>query len=120
MLEVTFHEEEKILIARFQGESQPQDVIGKFPAVLKECLARKRDLVLGDFTRIVRHPISTMDLLKIGEGAVILAGKVRKIATFVRLDQHDREEFGITVARNRGVDVAEFTSLDEARAWLLK
>jgi hypothetical protein len=120
MLEVSFHEDGKILIARFQGESQPRDVIGHFPAVLRECLARNRDLVLGDFIRIVRHPISTLDLYKIGEGAMIFAGKVRKVATLVRPDQHDREEFGITVARNCGVDVREFLSLDEARAWLLK
>jgi hypothetical protein len=120
MLEVSFHEEGKILIARFQGESQPRDVIGYFPAVLKECLARNLDLVMGDFTRIVRHPISTSDLFQIGDAATIFVGKVKKIASLVRLDQHDREEFGITVARNRGVEVREFTSLDKARAWLLK
>ena len=119
MLEVSFHDEEEILIARFAGESQPRDVIGHFPSVLKECLARNRDLLLGDFTRIVRHRISTNDLYQIGEAAKIFAGKVRKVATLVRPDQHDREEFGITVARNRGLEVHEFTSFNEARDWLL-
>lgn len=87
--------------------------------ILAECQARKQDLLLIDFSGVENQKLSLAERFRLGMNALDFAGKLRKIAAVGRPGLVDRQRFGEMVARNRGINIRVFTSLDDATRWLL-
>ena len=115
-MELLFDDEPGFVRVRFTGLwSIPKDSpVTK--RILDECRARKKELLLIDFSGV---KLSLAERFRLGASALDFAGKLRKIAVIGRPDLMDRQRFGEMVARNRGINIRAFTSHDDAARWLL-
>lgn len=117
---ITFDVRPGYLHAHIQGSEDSYEISRQFwQEIADECerLKPSRLLVEEDISRPIDSIADTYhgaaDRPQMG-----LAGV--KIAFFDRHpDQHEQNQFGELVARNRGIDVRVFSDLAEAESWLL-
>ncbi len=106
------------LYARFHGDFNAMNNIEHFRATLEECKSRGCDRALCDLSTEV-GVISFLSRFHIGGEVASFWDNRIKIALLGRPDQIDKDQFGVTVARNRGVNVSIFTDQDRAVEWLM-
>jgi hypothetical protein len=76
--------------------------------------------LLVDSTKLTGFgPIGTVDRYQMGEQLADAGRLSVRLAMVARAELIDPHRFGVTVARNRGLDVDVFTSEATALAWLL-
>ena len=119
-VDVSYTKERRFVRVRIAAPATIDEICAAPPAILAECVARKRDLLLIDLTDVARGPISTLDRYRLGSSVIAFAGKLRKVAAVGQPKFIDPEKFGEQVARNRGVNVRVFSDLGEAQRWLLE
>lgn len=116
----TFEDESRFVRVRFTGLWPIPKISPVIPRILDECKARNQDLMLIDFSVVENKKLSLAERFRLGLSALDFAGKLRKIAVLGRPDLLDRQRFGELVARNRGINIRAFSTLDEATQWLLE
>jgi hypothetical protein len=118
-MEISFIDEGPFLRVRVSGLGSTREIGAQSEQILAECLARKKDLLLIDFMNVENQSIGLLDRWKLGRSILTYAGKLSKVAACAPARLMDRERFAELVARNCGVNVRAFSSLDDARHWLL-
>ena len=70
----------------------------------------------------LKGALSTMEMYELTDSLPDLAkGRYYKLAFIYRnATNREEQEFGVTVARNRGLDAQRLNSISEAEAWLTK
>jgi len=86
-------------------------------AAVEACRKGGRSLLLLDVTG-VSSDLTMNDRFEIAEHGARAAVKI-KVALVAFPELIDPRKFGVTVARNRGLDVDVFTDRSEALRWLL-
>jgi len=119
-MDFSITDEGRFIGARMAGPWTMEEICSKAEPILAECLQRKRDLLLIDLMGLANQPVSTIDRYRLGSSMVSFSGKLRRIATAATREFIDTERFGERVARNRGVNVQVFESLETAKKWLLE
>jgi len=118
-MDYAFDDEKRFVSVRFAGQWTIASDSPVASRVLDECRARGQDLLLVDFSAVENKKLTLAERFRLGLSALSFAGKLRKVAVLGRPDLLDRQRFGELVARNRGVNVRAFLSVDEATQWLL-
>src|SRR5262245_8165936 len=118
-MDVLFDDEPGFLRVRLKGLWVIPKKSPLTKPILDECKARKRDLLLIDFTGVENKRLSLVERFRLGMSALDFAGKLRRIAAIGRPELVDRQRFGEMVARNRGINIRVFTNAEEATRWLL-
>src|SRR5262245_9201179 len=115
----TFDDEKRFVLVRFTGVWAIPEDSPVTKRVLDECLARNQDLLLVDFSGVENKKLTLAERFRLGASALKFAGNLRKLAVLARPDLLDQQRFAEMVARNRGINIRVFTSMDEAASWLL-
>jgi hypothetical protein len=118
-VEYHFEDEKRFVRVRFTGLWPISEVSPALPKILEECRARKQDLLFIDFSGVENKKVSLAERFRLGKSALGFAGKLRRIVVLGRADLIDRQKFGEMVARNRGINIRVFLTVDEATQWLL-
>jgi hypothetical protein len=117
---IHFEEREKYLYAFVTGEKDTLEISMMFwSEIAEKCrtLKCKKLLVEEDFP----EAIQTFEMYRLAEFLAALRLSTVKTA-FVdrRLEQQELNDFGLTVAQNRGLYAMIFNNAQEAEKWLLK
>ena len=117
--QLTLHQEPQYLHAVVTGTNSEEAVRGYLADLLRECIARKCSRVLIE-ERLQGPRLPTLPVFLIAsEEAEPARGHLSAIAYVDINAKGDLMRFAEDVAVNRGLPVAVFSSVDEARAWLL-
>jgi hypothetical protein len=118
-MDLTYDEKERYVWALCSGPWTIDELCSKPPLILAECQARRLNLLLVDLSKMESRELPTGERFQIAASIMMFAGKLRKVAVLASTDVIDPEKFGERVARNRGVNVRVFSSLELAQRWLL-
>lgn len=115
---VTFGERATYLHAIVTGENSVENVAAYLEEIRHECLARSCSCVLIE-ERLTGPRLGTIDVFELASRASERALGVFRAIAYVDVNAGAPLEFAETVAVNRGVPVAVFSSVTEAERWLL-
>lgn len=101
-----------------QPTTSVDHILRQFEEILQICIARKPARMFVDFSS-VSGKFSTLQRYDLGMIGSRFAPHVGRVAVLVSPAVIDPEKFAAQVARNRGLNVDNFTDRDEALAWLL-
>ena len=100
-----------------RGEGTIEPLLEQVPSIIDRCETEGLNRVLVDF-RNAQFPYGTTERYLVGSQGERFAAASIRVATVQRPDQVDPDQFGLTVARNRGAAVRMFIDPDRAAAWL--
>ena len=117
--QITFDQHTNYIRAKIVGENSSEIVMQYMQDVQNECERREcyRVLIEENLAGPRLEVIEIFDLVATGSRSA--AGVFEALAYVdTNTETPDMTEFAETVAVNRGIPVAVFTSVDEARNWL--
>ena len=118
--EISYDEENRLMILNFSGSPS----INEHKKVRKEVVPllkiKKYSKLLVDLSNLDTSFIKTMDNFSFGETSP-QAYKGIKLAIVLPLDEPSKEDilFTSTVAFNRGLNIKEFNTVEDALSWLI-
>ena len=116
----SFQIAEGFAIYRPTGDVSLQEAISLVSQAITFARDSQISRLLVDSTKLTGFgPLGTVDRYMIGEQLAHAARSSLRLAMVARAELIDPQRFGVTVARNRGLDNDVFTSEAEALAWLL-
>jgi hypothetical protein len=117
---IALHFAEGYAVYRLVGEFALQAAVAAVTQAIELCRQHQVRRLLIDATALtgVKSPSLIERYEIVAQWALAAKGAV-KIAVVPRPEMLDPTKFGITVARNRGLEINPFTSEAEALAWLL-
>jgi hypothetical protein len=83
-----------------------------------ECKAARVTKLLADMSGTTQAQATVTERFEVAEAIAETWDRSIRFAVLARPDQVDKEHFGETVFRNRGVVCRGFTSEEEALTWL--
>jgi len=117
---LTLREEPRYLHAIVTGTNSADAVSGYLSELLGECLARRYSRLLIE-ERLEGRRLDTLTVFKLVlEGIDRAQGRLRAIAYVDMNAGGDLMRFAEAVAVNRGLNVAVFSTLSDAQAWLAR
>jgi hypothetical protein len=117
---LTVHQEEGYLHAIVTGTNSEDDVRWYVEDIRRECASRRCPRVLVE-ERLEGPRLGALPVFRLAKEASERArGELEKIAYVDVNAAGDLMKFAENVAVNRGLPVAVFSSVDEARAWIKK
>jgi hypothetical protein len=121
--EVSYDENDKIVLMRAFGKVSPEEHIVARQQAAQLCREKKCLKVLGDLRDLDTEKSSTQDCFEFGESIVLedIDPDTRLAIVVPRdLDSSQDVQFVSTVASNRGRFLWQFKTVEEAKKWLLK
>jgi hypothetical protein len=107
------------LAVKFASADEMKEIWPQFEWIGEFCKRANKNKLLLDLTGAPGSiHFAERVLLEVQSQDFILY-KIFKVAVVSRPEQLDRNKFGETVARNRGVNVRVFTTVEDAEKWLL-
>jgi hypothetical protein len=119
-MEALYRDERGFGFVGFIGQWNLNDFSRLLKSVLKAPKARRQRQLLVDLSPVENNHLTTLERYKLGVESATLLTDVERVATLARVDQIDKERFGETVARNKGLDVRVFSDPEKALTWLLE
>jgi hypothetical protein len=117
---VTFNLKPTYLHAVVTGENSEKNVADYLEEIRRECVARNCHRVLIE-ERLEGPRLGTMSVFQIAsQGAGLARGQFEAIAYVDLNAKGDLMKFAETVAVNRSLPVSVFSSVSEAKKWLLE
>ena len=114
-LEVVVHD--GYLQATAHGMHTQENMSRFLGEVYKACLANRKDSVLLDI-QFEGPSMGTSSIFSVVQERIAQAQELRRIAYIDAVRDPAKTGFAETVARNRGVNVRLFASVEQAKAWL--
>lgn len=115
--EISFEQKSYYLHVTVTGENNKENVLAYLADVRKECTKRKCSRILVE-EHFEGPRLEVMDVFAIAsEGSADALGEFDAFA-FVDVYAGELMEFAETVAVNRGIPIAVFKSVEDARQWL--
>ena len=105
------------LHATVYGAHTPENALRFLREVYEACLANRKDSVLLDM-RLEGPTMGTSSIFSVVQERSGEGRELRRIAYVDSDREPEKAKFAETVARNRGVNVRLFPSVEEARKWL--
>ena len=91
-----------------------------FGGIIKEkCHEENTYKILVDSLELEQMNLSTTDRFRIGEKVASEFGSAFKMASVIKKENIDSNNFGDIVALNRGANFKSFDDIESAKAWLL-
>ena len=118
-MEVSFLDEPRFGWARFTGPWSVDAICASADRLLAECIARKHQLLLIDWSQLETQKVSTLDRYRLAASTLTLSQDLAKVATVIPPEMIDPERFGERVAQNRGMNIRVFPEVKAAQLWLL-
>ncbi|HEX4332799.1 MAG TPA: hypothetical protein VH040_11720 [Usitatibacter sp.] len=116
-MELAVHE--SFLQATVFGEHTPENAMRFLREVYEACLANRKDSVLLDM-RLDGPTIGTANIFGVVQERSGEGRGLRRIAYVDAAREPEKAKFAETVARNRGVNVRLFATVEDAKKWLGK
>lgn len=101
-----------------QPTTSADQIFRQFEGILQICIKRKPARLFVDFSPITGK-YSTLERYDMGMFGARFAPHVGRVAVLISPDVIDPEKFAAQVARNRGLNVDNFTDRAQALEWLL-
>jgi len=114
-MEVALHE--TYLHATVYGAHTPENALRFLRDVHEACVANRKDSVLLDM-RFDGPTMGTSSIFSVVQERSSMGRELRRIAYVDAARDPEKTKFAETVARNRGVNVRLFGSVEEAKQWL--
>jgi len=105
------------LHATVYGAHTPENVVRFLREVYQACIANRKDSVLLDM-RLDGPTMGTSSIFSVVQERSGEGRELRRIAYVDAAREPDKAKFAETVARNRGVNVRLFDSVEGAKKWL--
>jgi hypothetical protein len=116
---LTIDEKPAYLHATVTGRNSKENVVRYLEDIFKECIARNCFNVLIE-ERLEGLRLGTMDVFDIASVGANRVGRTLKALAVVDVNRKgDGMQFAEDVGRNRGLNVATFSTVAEAEKWLL-
>ena len=116
---LTFHQKPTYLHTIVTGQNSKENVARYLEEILKECKARGCFRVLIE-ERLKGPRLGTMDVFQIAsQGSIEASGVVKAIAYVDVNAEGDLMQFAEDIAINRALSVTVFSTVAEAKKWLL-
>jgi hypothetical protein len=119
--EVSYNEQDRMVIVRVFGMATREDHFAARDGALRLCQQNACRSLLVDLRDVNTSLTSTPGCFAFGE-SVARAPGIFRLAHVMPTDPRSREDVRFTgvVESNRGIQVREFDSTEEARKWLLE
>ena len=115
---VSIEQKPGYLHARVTGRNSPENVTRYMEEIHRECVRRNCFRVLIE-ERLEGPRLATSEVFRImAEGSRKAAGQLKAIAFVEVADAGGQMQFAETVAVNRGLPVAVFSTVEAAEEWL--
>ena len=116
---ITLEPHPEYLHVTVTGRNSAENVAAYLKDVIEECRRSECYRVLID-ERLEGPRLEASDVFEIASTGAIRALGIFQAVAYVDPKMGDMADFAETVAINRGMPVKTFTSVDQARAWLLR
>ena len=103
--------------ATVYGAQTPENALRFLREAYEACVANRKDSVLLDM-RLEGPTMGTTNIFGVVQERSSAGRELRRVAYVDAYRDPDKAKFAETVARNRGVNVQLFESVDEAKKWL--
>ena len=116
---ISFERHPEYLHATITGANTAENVAGYLSDIIDECRRTECYRILVD-EQLTGPRLEASDVFEIASTGAIKALGIFQAVAYVDPQMGDMADFAETVAINRGMPVKIFTSVEQARKWLLR